>query len=61
MTITETSPDEVAAAVGAPSAAAAAPVKVAGWLTSADHTRIGRLYVGVSLWPPSGSSWSACS
>ena len=49
MTITETSPDEVAAAVGVPSAAAAAPVKVAGWLTSADHTRVGRLYVGVSL------------
>ena len=49
MTITETSPDEVAAAVGTPSEAAAAPVKVAGWITSADHTRIGRLYVGVSL------------
>jgi cytochrome c oxidase subunit 1 len=48
MTITETSPDEVATAVD-PSSAAPAPVQVAGWLASADHTRIGRMYVGVSL------------
>jgi heme/copper-type cytochrome/quinol oxidase subunit 1 len=49
MTITETSPEEVAAAVGASSPAAPAPVKAAGWLVSADHTKVGRMYLGVSL------------
>jgi heme/copper-type cytochrome/quinol oxidase subunit 1 len=51
MTVTETRPDEVAAAAGASASPAApsAPTKVAGWLVSADHTRVGRLYVGFSL------------
>ncbi len=50
MTITETRPDEVAApSAPASPAAPSAPAKVAGWLVSADHTRVGRLYVGVSL------------
>jgi heme/copper-type cytochrome/quinol oxidase subunit 1 len=46
MTITETRPEEVAAETGM---APPAPTVVAGWLTTADHTRIGRLFAGVSL------------
>jgi heme/copper-type cytochrome/quinol oxidase subunit 1 len=55
MTITDTrteGPDAAAADAGTPSASQAVtapPARVAGWLVSADHTRIGRLYVGVSL------------
>jgi hypothetical protein len=46
MTITETRPEEVAPEVaGAP----AEPSRVAGWFVTADHTRIGRMYVSVSL------------
>ena len=46
MTITEARPEEVVAdVVGAP----AAPNRVAGWLVTADHTRVGRMFVGVSL------------
>jgi heme/copper-type cytochrome/quinol oxidase subunit 1 len=46
MTITETRPEEAAVErVPAP----AAPARVASWLTTADHTRVGRMYVGVSL------------
>ncbi len=46
MTITETRPEEVSSP---PGVAPAAPAAVAGWLTTADHTRVGRLYVVVSL------------
>ena len=55
MTITDTrteGPDAAASDAGTPSASPAVtdpPARVAGWLVSADHTRIGRLYVGVSL------------
>ena len=46
MTITETRPEEL---TSEPGAVSAGPGVVAGWLTTADHTRIGRLFVGVSL------------
>ena len=56
MTITDTRTEEPDSAAphgpGAPSASAAVtapPARVAGWLVSADHTRIGRLYIGASL------------
>jgi hypothetical protein len=55
MTITDTRTEEsgsVAPQGPVPSASRAVtapPARVAGWLVSADHTRIGRLYVGVSL------------
>src|SRR5215470_3844952 len=47
MTITDVRPEEATAPEvgGAP----AAPSRVAGWLVTADHTRIGRMFVGVSL------------
>ena len=56
MTITDTRTEEPDSAAshgpGAASASAtvtAPPARVAGWLVSADHTRIGRLYIGTSL------------
>jgi heme/copper-type cytochrome/quinol oxidase subunit 1 len=46
MTITEARPEEVATeAAGAP----AAPSRVAGWIITADHTRVGRMYAGAAL------------
>jgi heme/copper-type cytochrome/quinol oxidase subunit 1 len=47
MTMTETRPEEVADS--AAPAASPAVSGLAGWLTTADHKRIGRLYVGFSL------------
>ena len=52
MTITDTKPEQVegvGAAAAAPTAAPVVPARGAGWLLSADHTRIGRMFVGVSL------------
>lgn len=43
MTLTETRPDE------APAAAAAAPAAPTGWLSTADHKRLGLLYIGFAL------------
>lgn len=43
MTLTETRPDE------APAAAAAAPAAPTGWLSTADHKRLGLLYIGFAF------------
>jgi heme/copper-type cytochrome/quinol oxidase subunit 1 len=51
MTIAETRPEDVATEVAA---VPAEPSRVAGWLITADHTRIGRMYVGVSLFAAIG-------
>ena len=45
MTTIESSPDAVGAARGE-SAIGSFPATVAAWLTSTDHKRIGRLYLG---------------
>ncbi len=52
MTMTETRPEEVAAAAPAPPPAPevlAQPAGLAGWLTTTDHKRIGLLYVVTGL------------
>lgn len=48
MTMTETRPEEAAPAA-VPVAARPEPSGLAGWLTTGDHRRVGRLYVGFSL------------
>ena len=48
MTTIESSPDAVGAARGE-SAIGSFPASVAAWLTSTDHKRIGRLFLGGSF------------
>lgn len=49
MAMTETRPAPAAEAVAPPVAVPADPPGIAGWLSTSDHKRVGRLYVATSL------------
>src|SRR5687768_330715 len=49
MAMTETRPAPAAEAVALPPAVPADPPGIAGWLSTSDHKRVGRLFVATSL------------